>query len=191
MIYTEEAYSETQLTQLYGRENPQVVVVVDSSDNPIETIDRMQAHLDGGTLHRAFSIFVRDSTGRLLLQRRARTKYHFGGLWTNTCCGHAVPGEPLGVTVGIRLWQEMGICVALKEVGTFVYSATDPYSQLTEQEVDHVFQGVTDDSPCPDPDEVNEWRWVTDEQIDAELSTAPETFTPWFGLAQKELRNSE
>ena len=179
---------ESELDKLYSRQNPSVVVKVDETDRQIGIADKLDAHANGGVLHRAFSIFLFDLSGRLLLQRRACGKYHFGGLWTNTCCGHAVPGEELRVTAGIRLWQEMGICAEINEVGHFTYAATDPSSGLTEREIDHIFIGISDTEPSPDPDEVSEWRWIAPNDLSNELATKPSTFTPWFGLGLKALR---
>jgi isopentenyl-diphosphate delta-isomerase len=172
---------------VFERASQSSVVTVDTYDNEVGFMEKIDAHRAGGTLHRAFSIFIFDNCGRLLLQRRASTKYHFGDLWTNTCCGHAVPNEDLSKSAPIRLWQEMGICTELQSVGIFAYNATCPNSKLTEREIDHVYRGVTDDKPCPDPLEVGEWRWAGIDEIQKELRIKPRDFTPWFALGLAKL----
>jgi isopentenyl-diphosphate delta-isomerase len=164
-----------------------VVLLVDKNDNEIGVADKIEAHINGGKLHRAFSIFVFDNENRLILQKRAASKYHFGGLWTNTCCGHALPGEDIAKTASIRLWQEMKLCVQLNEVGLFRYVATDSNSSLTEREIDHIFIGFTNDLPQPDPSEADSWQKVSLENLRILLKRSPETFTPWFPLAFKEI----
>ena len=180
--YSSTADTASDSMAMYFRpvvEDP-VVVLVDESDREIGTARKLAAHQSGGVLHRAFSVFLFDSGDHVLLQKRAVEKYHFGGLWTNACCGHAVPGEDLALTAAIRLWQEMRICVALKEVGVFTYSARDEGSGLTEREIDHVFVGVTADSPQPDPSEADAWQWTFDADVRCLLETRSEAFTPWF-----------
>ena len=110
------------------------VVLVDEHARETGSTGKLAAHEAGGRLHRAFSVFVFDSGGRLLLQRRAEGKYHFGGLWTNTCCGHPRPGEPVEDAAARRLREEMGISPALTRITGFVYEAFDPESGLTERE---------------------------------------------------------
>lgn len=158
------------------------VVLVDDAGNGIGVADKLEAHRSG-RLHRAVSVFVfRDDM--LLLQQRAEDKYHFGGLWTNTCCTHPRPGEsPLAAGIR-RLPEEMGIAAArLREVGCFVYTAIDEMSGLTEHEYDHVLVGSADGVPAPDKAEVAEWRWVQLDDLRRQLSAEPNHFTPWLGPA--------
>src|SRR5215213_7703405 len=127
------------------------VILVNERDEPIGTAPKLDAHYNG-ELHRAFSVFIRDYEGRILLQRRANEKYHSGGLWTNACCGHPRPGEDTRVAAERRLHEEMGIHSELTEVGVFIYR--DSVGSLTEHELDHVFTGVYSGDPSPDIMEV-------------------------------------
>lgn len=166
------------------------VVLVDENDRESGSAGKLAAHESGGMLHRAFSIFVFDSRGRMLLQRRAEGKYHFGGLWTNTCCGHPRPGETVETAASRRLWEEMGIGPELTPAGSFVYEAFDPESGLTEREYDHVFRGVYEErekGPDPDPGEVSEWCWIPPEDLARDLAENPTSYTPWFPLAAARL----
>ncbi|WP_047866066.1 isopentenyl-diphosphate Delta-isomerase [Rubrobacter aplysinae] len=166
------------------------VVLVDEGDRELGPAGKLAAHEAGGSLHRAFSVFVFDAGGRLLLQRRAEGKYHFGGLWTNTCCGHPRPGETVEAAAGRRLFEEMGLSLELTPVTSFVYEASDPESGLTEREYDHVLRGLYDDRvgvPDPDPAEVSDWAWISREELSRYLAENPGTFTPWFPLAVAQL----
>jgi len=165
--------------------NEERVVLVDTADNEVGTAPKLQAHRTGD-LHRAISVFVFDSEGRMLLQRRAEGKYHSGGLWSNTCCSHPRPGEPAATAARRRLREEMGLDCELEPVFTFVYRA-DLDGGLTEHELDHVFVGTTDDSPEPDPDEVGGWRWVEPVEIAREMDSDPALFTAWFPIAFRAL----
>lgn len=143
-----------------------------------------EGHSPPGRLHRAFSVFVFDASGAVLLQRRALDKSRFAGLWTNTCCSHPGPGENLLVAASDRLGEEMGIAgVDLVERGAFVYSARDPASEAVENEYDHVLVGVCDAEPAPDPAEVAEWAWVSPDRLTADIAEHPDRFTPWLAQA--------
>lgn len=168
-------------------ENGENVVLVDENDREAGSATKLAAHEDGGRLHRAFSVFVFDAGGRMLLQRRAKDKYHFGGLWTNTCCGHPRPGELVEEAASRRLWEEMGISPTLTRVTSFVYEAFDPESGLTEREYDHVFRGYYEGDPDPDPAEVSGWDWVSTEELARDLARSPASYTPWFPLAAARL----
>jgi isopentenyl-diphosphate delta-isomerase len=158
------------------------VVLVGETGDEIGVADKLEAHRSG-RLHRAVSVFIVRGD-RLLLQRRAPGKYHFGGLWTNTCCTHPRPGESPLAAGERRLPEEMGIAAAeLHEVGHFVYTALDPVSGLTEHEFDHVLIGSAEGDPAPDPAEVAEWRWVELDDLRRRLSVEPDRFTPWLGPA--------
>ncbi len=156
------------------------VVLVDADGTPTGTADKLEVHLAPGMLHLAISVFVFDDVSRLLLQRRSPHKYHFGGLWSNTCCTHPVPSETPAEAARRRLAEEMGIEAAMRQAGTFSYRAEDVASGLVEHEVDHVLIGRHDGDPDPDPDEVSDWRWVTLADLAADLATRPTAYTPWL-----------
>jgi isopentenyl-diphosphate delta-isomerase len=154
------------------------VVLVDEEDRPIGVEEKWEAHLRG-QLHRAFSVFVFDGSGRLLLQRRAAGKYHSGGLWSNTCCGHPRPGEPLLAAARRRLEEEMGFACPLAEVSTYRYRALLA-GGLWENEVDHLLAGEFAGAPAPDPREAEAWRWVDPAALRREIAADPRQFTVWF-----------
>jgi len=159
----------------------EIVVLVDERDRQRGTALKLAAHR-AGELHRAFSVFVFDPAGRVLLQQRATTKYHGGGLWTNTCCGHPRPGEDVVDAGERRLVEEMGFRATLRHVGTFMYRA-DVGEGLVEHEFDHVLVGGFEGEPEPDPAEVGAWRWLSPETALAECSARAAHFTPWFARA--------
>lgn len=154
------------------------VTLVNELDQELGTMEKLEAHRHG-VLHRAFSVFLWDSEGCLLLQRRALDKYHSAGLWTNTCCSHPRPGEALEVAALRRLQEEMGVACPIEHRFSFVYRAAFT-NGLTEHELDHVFFGRFDGTPQPDRTEVMDWRYVDIAALDVELSTHPERFTVWL-----------
>lgn len=156
------------------------VILVDEHDNPVGTMEKMEAHMKG-VLHRAFSILLFNSKGELLLQRRASAKYHSGGLWTNTCCSHPRPGETVEQAARRKLKQEMGIDIQPMFAYKFIYrSALD--HQLTEHEYDHVLIGTFDGTPVINMEEVEDWRFADIESIRRGMSNHPESYTQWFRL---------
>jgi isopentenyl-diphosphate delta-isomerase len=159
------------------------LVLVDENDHPIGSLPKRRAHEDGGVLHRAFSIFIFDRHKRMLLQRRSKKKYHFGGRWTNTCCSHPRKGESLLEATHRRLQEEMGFNVPLHEIFSFIYRAHDGHSGLSEHEFDHVFVGEYTGVPHPDSEEVDAWKWVEIPDLRADLRAHPEHYTIWFHLA--------
>lgn len=159
----------------------EVVVLVDEHDREVGVAPKLQAH-ERGLLHRAFSVFVLNARGEVLLQRRADGKYHSAGLWTNTACGHPRPGEPVAAAARRRLAEEMGIDCTLLPVGRLVYRA-EVGGGLVEHELDHLFHGRHDAAPSPDPAEVGDWRWVRVETAVGDAREHPERYTPWFALA--------
>jgi isopentenyl-diphosphate Delta-isomerase len=165
---------------------PESVVLLDADGNETGRMDKLAAHQGHGHLHRAFSVFLVDADGRLLLQRRASSKHHFRDLWTNACCSHPRPGEDV-LEAGVRrVGQELGVTLdqgSLREVGSFIYRARDDESGLVEHEWDHVLVGRFEGEPDPDPAEVGDWRWVDRAALDAELAADPASFTPWFSPA--------
>lgn len=164
------------------------VILVDESDRPQGLMEKMEAH-EKAVLHRAFSVFVFDSEGRMLLQRRALEKYHSGGLWTNSCCSHPRENETTKEAAHRRLKEEMGFDCNIEHRFHFIYRAVLDQG-LTEHELDHVFTGVHDGPILPDPDEVMDYRYISIEDLDNELEADPSQFTEWFKIALPELRNA-
>ncbi len=162
------------------------VILVDENDRELGTEEKERAHREG-MLHRAFSVFVFDARGRLLLQRRALTKYHSAGLWTNTCCSHPRPGEGIEAAARRRLREEMGMeCDDLRVVFPLLYRA-ELDRGMTEHEYDHVLVGTCDRDPVPAPDEVVEWAWVDADAARRDAEENPGRYTYWFRLALPEV----
>ncbi len=159
----------------------QLVVLVDENDSEIGTEEKMKAHMNGGTLHRALSIFVFNGRGETMLQRRALSKYHTPGMWSNTCCSHQMPGESTIDAAHRRLKEEMGFDCSMREAFNFPYKA-EVGNGLTEQEYDHIVFGTYDGEPRPNPKEVMDWRWIGIKKLKREISSEPENFTPWLRL---------
>lgn len=156
----------------------ELCILVDESDIQIGTEEKIKTH-EKGLLHRAFSVFVFNAAGELLLQQRALTKYHSGGLWTNTCCSHPRPGEETLAAAHRRLKEEMGFDCPLEEVFTFRYIA--PFGNgLTENEYDHVLFGAWEGEFQPNPDEVAATRWVNLNALKEELGQRPEEYSAWL-----------
>lgn len=165
--------------------NADHVILVDADDAPVGTAEKLAAHRTG-RLHRAFSVLVLNQRDELLLQRRARGKYHSGGLWSNTCCSHPRPGESTLEAAHRRLREEMGFDCPLSTACSFVYRA-DVGNGLIEHEYDHIFLGRLDATPEPDPREVEEWRWVSLPELRRDLARRPGRYTFWFRVVLEEL----
>jgi len=157
-----------------------IVLLVDEHDRPLGSASKVEAHRPPGMLHRAVSVFVVNSGGAILLQRRAMSKYHFPGLWTNACCSHPGADENVETAGKRRLAEEMGLVAEPRSVGSFIYRAEDPDSGLVEHELDHVLLACCDADPTPDPNEADDWRWLDREELNDELDRRPHLFTPWF-----------
>jgi isopentenyl-diphosphate delta-isomerase len=176
-----------EIVRLIADGNPPVntiedkVVLVNEQDEAIGVEDKTRAHLLG-VLHRAFSVFVINAAGQLLLQKRALTKYHSRGLWSNTCCSHPRPDESVEDAARRRLREEMGFDSELSEVCHFIYRA-ELEDGLIENEYDHILVGSFDGVPQPDPAEVAEWRWIDMATLGADLKNHPESYTYWFRIA--------
>lgn len=162
------------------------VILVNENDEQIGTVEKMEAHRQG-LLHRAFSIFIFNSKGELLLQRRASGKYHSGGLWTNTCCSHPLPGETVLTAANRRLLEEMGFAATLSPAFNFTYNATFA-NGLIEHEYDHVFTGTYDGKITIDESEVSDYCFKTMTDIEASIKTHPQKYTEWFKLALPQIR---
>jgi len=156
------------------------VVLVDKAGHEIGSEDKMSVHVTGA-LHRAFSIFVFSSQGKLLIQQRNGSKYHTPGLWSNTCCSHPRPGEALAGAVQRRLAEEMGFICELSELFTCRYELRLD-NNMIEHELNHVFIGFYDGYPLPDPAEVEDWRWQALQDLCGEMNRSSAAFTPWFKL---------
>lgn len=167
-------------------EDKERVVLVDEADTPIAVEEKMRAHRLG-LLHRAFSVFIFNSRGQLLLQRRALGKYHSGGLWSNTCCGHPQADESVQSAAERRLFEEMGFTTRLRLEGAFCYRAPVT-AELVEHEYDHLLVGEFEGDPIPDPAEVESWRWEGLRELREELQRLPDRFTCWFTPALEALR---
>lgn len=123
----------------------------------------------------------------MLLQLRAKAKHHFRNLWTNPCCSHPREGESNESAAHRKLKQEFGFDTPLHEVFSFTYKATDPESDLTEHEYDHVFVGKFDGAPQPNPEEIDDWKWTTVADLKKDLKANPGNYTPWFRIAFEKL----
>ena len=154
------------------------VILVNEQDEPIGTMEKIEAH-EKALLHRAFSVFVFNDAGELMLQQRAKDKYHSPLLWTNTCCSHQKVGETNIEAGKRRLQEEMGFTTDLKDVCSFIYKA--PFDNgLTEHEFDHVLTGIYNDEPNLNPDEAEAYKWMKLEDVKADMQKNPEIYTAWF-----------
>lgn len=157
------------------------VVLVNEEDRVLGTAEKLRAHTEGW-LHRAFSVFVFDAQGRLLLQRRDGSKYHSGGLWSNTCCSHPQPGESPIEAAHRRLPEEMGFEASLTSAFQETYHLPVG-NRLVEHEHNHVFVGTVENPEVqPSTHEVSEWRWVPPPTVRNEMETRPQCYTAWFRL---------
>jgi isopentenyl-diphosphate Delta-isomerase len=162
-----------------------LVELVDRAGAALGACPVGEAHTEHGRLHRAFSVLLYDTDGRVLLQRRAAVKTRFALRWSNTCCGHPAPGQDAAAAASTRLAEELGISAAqttpLTEAGTFYYRAADAATPYVEEEWDHVFvAALTSGAPVPAESEVSEVRWVHPGQLAAEIDARPDEFTPWL-----------
>jgi len=154
------------------------VILVDENDNPIGEEEKIKAH-EEGKLHRCFSILVFNSKGDLLIQKRAKSKYHSGGLWSNTCCSHPLTKD-IEKEAKERLNEEIGFACDVKEAFGFIYNLK--VGKLYEHEFNHVLTGVFDGDPKPNTEEAEDWKWVSPEELKTDISLHSEKYTPWFKL---------
>jgi isopentenyl-diphosphate Delta-isomerase len=156
------------------------VILVDKEDNMIGTMEKMEAH-QKGALHRAFSILVFNSIGEMLIQKRAKSKYHSGGLWTNACCSHPVLQENIATTARKRLQHEMGIDSFPEFLYKFTYQ-TNLDKNLIEHEVDHVFKAIFNGTPAINLEEAEDWKYISLDDLKRSIDSHPQEYTHWFKL---------
>lgn len=156
------------------------VILVNEQDEPQGLMEKLEAHRKG-LLHRAFSVFILNAKGEMMIHRRALEKYHSGGLWTNACCSHPRDGETVIEAGHRRLMEEMGFDTELEKVLEFTYRA-ELDNELTEHEYDHVLVGKFDDVPNPNPEEVCEWKWIEVDALRADIQLNPGNYTEWFKI---------
>ena len=161
------------------------VILVDKTDHQIGEMEKQEAHIKG-LLHRAFSIFIFNSKGEVLLQQRAFHKYHSGGLWTNTCCSHPRNGETTIQAANRRLMEEMGMSCVLTEEFSFIYKAKLD-NDLYEHELDHVLFGTTDLLPQINKEEVADYKYSSFQDIQQEMKAYPDRYTAWFKICFDEV----
>jgi len=161
--------------------NNQFVILVSEKDEAVGKTEKMDAHKKG-LLHRAFSVFIFNRKGEMLIQRRAFNKYHSGGLWTNACCSHPYPDEDVHVAALRRLNEELGFQTPLQKAFQFIYHA-EFSNGLTEHEFDHVFAGTYDGPIHANAEEVCDYCYKDIQEIRDSLRSHPEKFTTWFHIA--------
>ena len=164
------------------------VILVDIDDNVLGTMEKMDAHVLG-KLHRAFSIFIFNTSGELLLQQRALTKYHSGGKWTNTCCSHPRLGEETLDAANRRLLEEMGMKCDLQYAFNFTYKA-ELLDGIEEHEYDHVYFGISDELPVPDPEEVSAYKYLSMDVLSKDIEQNPNEYTEWLKICFKQVQES-
>ncbi|CEN36822.1 isopentenyl-diphosphate Delta-isomerase [Capnocytophaga cynodegmi] len=156
------------------------VILVDEQNNPVGLMPKLEAH-EKALLHRAFSVFIMNQKGEVMLQQRALHKYHSPGLWTNTCCSHQRENETNVEAGKRRLQEEMGFITELTDVISFIYKA--PFDNgLTEHEYDHVLLGYYEENPNINPEEVADWKWELPENIKKDIEQNPQKYTEWFKI---------
>ncbi|MDN6280302.1 MAG: isopentenyl-diphosphate Delta-isomerase [Psychroflexus sp.] len=156
------------------------VILVDENDQELGLMEKIEAH-EKALLHRAFSVFIYNDKGELMLQQRALGKYHTPGLWTNTCCSHQIKGETNIQAGKRRLQEEMGFSTDLKETNSFIYKA--PFDNgLTEHEYDYMLVGYYNNDPKINPEEVNAWKWISLEDLKFDIEKDPASYTEWFKI---------
>lgn len=160
------------------------ILTVDEQDRETGYMEKIEVHKKG-ILHRAFSVMIFNDNGEVLIQKRAKRKYHSPGLWTNSCCSHQREGETLTEAVARRIQEELGITCDCKEEFKFKYRVEFD-NGLIEHEIDHVFIGHYNGNVFPNEDEVEEIRWVPLDKLHKEMREHPEDFTYWFKILMKQ-----
>lgn len=164
----------------------ELLVLVDATDRTIGTLDKSACHDGRGVLHRAFSLFVFNSAGELLIQQRQADKRLWPSYWSNSCCSHPRAGEDIADAVGRRLAEELGVDADLTFLYKFEYTAR--FGDVgTEHELCWVYVGRSDQDPVVNTAEVQAWRWISRDLLTEELSSNPDSFTPWFTMEWRRL----
>lgn len=156
------------------------VILVDENDSVVGYMEKMEAH-KLGLLHRAFSVFVFNAKGDLMLQKRAKSKYHSGGLWTNTCCSHPRSNETVVEAAKRRMQEEMGFVCEVEEKFSFVYKAKLD-NELTEHEYDYVLFGNYNEAPKLNPEEAESYRFMSIDEVKKQITEHPQNYTEWFKI---------
>ena len=163
------------------------LILVDSDDRELGFLDKSSCHDGAGVLHRAFSLFVFNQSGELIIQQRAANKRLWPLYWSNSCCSHPRRGESMERAVVRRLDQELRLNMPLRYLYKFEYSAA--FEDLgTEHELCFVYVGFTGNEPVVNTAEIGSWRWIAPDLLTAQLETEPERFTPWFKMEWDRLR---
>ena len=168
----------------------EALIIVDAQDRILGHGTKAELHQGAGTLHRAFSIFLFNGAGHVLLQQRSADKPLWPGYWSNTCCSHPRRGESYGVATRRRLKEELGVEAELRFTHRFRYQAQFS-AEGAEHELCSVYVGRIDGDPMPNPQEVSNWQWISPSALDEWLDTNPENLTPWFKLEWAELRSGD
>ena len=161
--------------------NSDLLILVNSDDQEIGLMDKTLCHEDQGKLHRAFSIFLFNRSGEVLIQQRATSKPLWGDFWSNTCCSHPRAGESIDSAASRRIEEELGIQAELSFIYKFEYQARFN-EQLSENELCSVYFGHFDGAPTPNPNEVQSWKWISRESLTKELRDNADLYTPWLKL---------
>jgi isopentenyl-diphosphate Delta-isomerase len=159
-----------------------MIQIVDDAGRTIGQLEKFAAHENGGVWHRAISVFLFDSEGRLLIQKRAEGKYHFAGLWANSCCSHPTASETIEQAAQRAMLHELGVYSNVKELAVVRYEANDPLTGYSEREHDHILVGTLTKEPTPNPTEVQATRWITLQALAVEIEQQPENFAPWLSI---------
>lgn len=160
--------------------NNDLVILVNELDEEIGLMPKLEAH-QTGALHRAFSIFIFNTKGELLLQQRAMNKYHSAGLWSNTCCSHPRKEELCLEAGKRRLFEEMGMQTELTFLYSFIYHETLE-NDLVEYELDHIFVGYSDDKPIINLDEVANYKYISLEGLQMDIEKQPANYSIWLKI---------
>ena len=160
------------------------VVLVDENDSEVGLMEKLQAH-EEGRLHRAFSVLIFNDKNEMLIHKREKNKYHCGGLWTNACCSHPRQNESPEAAAKRRLQEEMGFTTDVNFIASFVYKA-EFENGLTEHEFDHLFIGIFNDEPNPNPKEVEDWKFIALDELVKDVNKHPNKYTAWFITIIKE-----